>query len=292
MKAEKISIDKIKLTYKCRDFRKKIFNLEFFEEELIKYKFYVEQKWDNFQIGSNHKNYKIKSPTNEIIYFGIGQNSTKGLKPYCQIEFNPNKQNTLLTPFLNYLVQESFKFFEINSFDMAFDYSLTPENFKIILNNDNTNLMAYGTRNNLTWYIAPKAEQGRIKIYNKAIEQKVDRSWTRVEISISNVSGFSFCEIPLYISSKINQVYLNNNPYTDDAFIYLLCKSDNATFGNALEKFSRNTRSKYKMAVKDALTPLTATFDIEQIENLLNKTLTNYSTLNGLCQEVKDDKTH
>lgn len=112
----------------------------------------------------------------------------------CMVEYNPNK--TRVPPnIVSFLVRYFAKVKEIVSIDVAFDFPNVPVTAFLFDCNGNTDTMTYGNvANTPTRYLRPKANDGRVKIYDKGKERegKKDendfKGVTRVEVTYHNVA--------------------------------------------------------------------------------------------------------
>ena len=112
----------------------------------------------------------------------------------CQVEYNPNK--TRMPSFIGaFLVKRYAKVMEIVSMDVAFDFKNVPVSSFLFDTHGASEVMTYGTlAGTPARYLRPKANDGRVKIYDKEAERKGKsdeteyKGVTRVEITYHNVS--------------------------------------------------------------------------------------------------------
>lgn len=112
----------------------------------------------------------------------------------CQIEYNPNK--TRVPSFIGgFLADRYAKIHTIVSIDVAFDFKGVPVSHYGIVAHGATEVMTYGTLSGVpARYVRPKANDGRIKIYDKEKERegKPDaekyKGVSRVEVTFHDVT--------------------------------------------------------------------------------------------------------
>lgn len=112
----------------------------------------------------------------------------------CQVEYNPNK--TRMPSFIGgFLSSRYAKIHTIVSIDVAFDFVGVPVSHFGVVAHGSTEVMTYGTLSGIpARYVRPKANDGRVKIYDKESERagKPDadkyKGVSRVEITYHDVT--------------------------------------------------------------------------------------------------------
>lgn len=109
---------------------------------------------------------------------------TRRIPEAFQVEFNPNKSGALVwESFCNYF---TFTVCDIKKFDIAYD--LPGGDIREVYPDTKADIMRYGKTTCQTLYIAPKAESGRVKVYQKDAEREAKGQATdktlRIECTI------------------------------------------------------------------------------------------------------------
>ena len=95
-------------------------------------------------------------------------NESRQIPEAFQVEFNPNKSGvTVWESFCNYFV---FTVSDIKKFDIAYD--LPGADLREVHIDTKADIMKYGKTSCQTLYIAPKADTGRVKVYQKDEERE------------------------------------------------------------------------------------------------------------------------
>lgn len=204
-----------------------------------RYNFRISTKSGGFWLGYLHNSETIKLDTHNLV-----------------IEFNPNKVDLSDPILLDILTNFFGGDYEIISFDWALDLDVDINNIFYFRNGKHSvKIFDYGGSNK-TIYIGQGS--GRVKIYNKAIEQCIkDKIWTRVEYSFtinalkSRLNGLNFnFDIPqIYI---LSQIPLIENK-TDRALFYAVIHGYN------IDDLTRDKKNKIK-ALFEGINPLSIDF--------------------------------
>ena len=189
------SVDKIKLVYKLSLPREFAFCsiMDFPDVDTFDVKEFDEKFYDGGKIGSWRYSASFRCGSDSgVVFFAIGRMTPTGVQAkYCCVEFNPNK--TAVPGFvIRFLRRYYAKINEISSLDLAYDLKDVKVDQVHFEAPGQTETMSYGSLSSqATKYLRPKANDGRIKVYDKFAESKEERfrNTTRVEISYHNV-GF------------------------------------------------------------------------------------------------------
>lgn len=103
----------------------------------------------------------------ESFYNGDFKNS-KMLPKAFQVEFNPNKRG--LAVWRSFCDHFSFTITQIKKFDIAYD--LPGADWRDVYLDTKADVMKYGKTTRQTLYVAPKADNGRVKVYQKDKERE------------------------------------------------------------------------------------------------------------------------
>lgn len=136
--------------------------------------------WCSFKQANFRHNWTFKSETGSF-WVGLQHNSENPTNEntFCYVEYNPNKVKGGV---LQEIIENVFNTekLEVISFDYAIDLKADIEQIIIasVLKRD---YKLFKTPLGITKYLGKG--NGRIKVYDKAKEQKIDKLWTRIEIS-------------------------------------------------------------------------------------------------------------
>lgn len=145
------------------------------------------------------------------IYLGVEPNWKKSDK--CDksivLEFNPNKVNPFLINDLIWLRNYPSALIRVCSFDIAVDIAVDYNLVRMIKRDTREKWCKIGKRYVETQYLG-QLGHNHVKLYNKAVEQKVDNDWTRFEITIKKINSLS-CGLKEFEDSvKLPQLYCIN----------------------------------------------------------------------------------
>lgn len=166
----------------------------------------------------------------------------------CMVEYNPNKVR-IPPPVVTFLSKYYAKVAEIVSLDVAFDFPNVPVSAFLFDCNGNNEVMTYGTVSSTpTRYLRPKANDGRVKIYDKGKEregkadEKEYKGVTRVEVTYHNV-GFLVLGVynhdwGFHIMQRLKEMLDDlNSVKVPGVFKNVPSSGLNAAFCNALDSF-------------------------------------------------------
>lgn len=201
------------------------------------------------------------------VYIGVKHNSYKeageGFKKVC-IEYNPQKVDFPIALRMYFSVMK-YKYCSVKKCDIAIDFeNRTLNDFSIATRRK---IMYVGQANNLTRYIAPQDNHGRIKIYDKTKERCLHgeqipqtvrleitlkdpfyheyealdlREWTYLEDIAKRISEVScVTDLPLLPSEEVNK-----------AILYLLSKVSDLEREEAYSLMSHNSAAKYRKQIR------------------------------------------
>lgn len=145
------------------------------------------------------------------IYLGVEPNwkgSDKKDKSIV-LEFNPNKVNPFLFSDLLWLRNYPSSLIRVCSFDIAVDIPVNYNLVRMMKRDTREKWCKIGKRYTETQYLG-QLGHNHIKLYNKAVEQKVDVDWTRFEITVKKINSLS-CNLKEFKDSiKLPQLYYVN----------------------------------------------------------------------------------
>ena len=224
------------------------------------------ETWFRGDIKSYRYNFKIFTQGGSF-WMGYLHNSEKltHRKHFLVIEFNPNKVSLNDYIFLDILSSFFSGDYEIVSYDWCVDLDVDINNVFYVRNGKHlVKVFDYGNSNK-TIYIGQGS--GRVKIYNKAIEQGIkDKIWTRVEFSI--ISNILRKNVVFYrVNLKLPEIYiLDQIPIIEDLTLRALFWA--VINGYSIDDLSRVYRDKIK-GLMGNISPLRVDFDIIR-DDLIN----------------------
>lgn len=217
--------------------------------------------WKSNKIGTYSYNLNIISLCeSKSVYMGFRFNGCSAFEDNKKavLEYNPNKVDDIEKVFANYLFL-GYKPSSISSLDLAVDLPYSSDDVQLHLLDNRCDLMFYGKAGNMTRYVSPKGEY-RMKVYDKAKEQKVNRKWTRAEVTVKRIAIDAGCNLSqiLKICERFNSVYvpqivpLEINTYgLNNCICYLLSQAGDDVRNKALSLMDKKTRLKYKVFIDE-----------------------------------------
>lgn len=184
-----------------------------------------------FYLGKGIKNYRYNylisesnhhsTPYGDIndtysFYLGFLHNSEKLNKFYHNlvIEYNPAKCN-VSEGLLNLILKQYFsrlEFVNFKSCDICCDIFGIDMNSVTFYRNRKNNEMYIRSQSGETYYIGSRNSDGRVKIYDKAAEQKKDDKWIRWEATIKPDEVFTVAYLITDFEPLINEFFETNLP--------------------------------------------------------------------------------
>ena len=234
-KKMEVSIDMLRLRTKVRkgDFQK---FMDLFLKTDLDYTYFESFKYNEYRYNITVKCYSFNPfVTDASFYIGFGHNSE--LSEYNDVlvvEFNPNRCDYFYG-FLNRLLCTFFsspRKVKVVSLDIAVDiFGISMENC-IADKGKKKRYLEYINNGARTLYIGKKGKDGSngsTKIYDKGKEQKVDKVWTRYEVTLKLdllyaqiLSHITECNYELPIAYFINADKMNKFDVKMRCYIYTL----------------------------------------------------------------------
>ena len=211
---------------------------------------YVKKNWNSPLIKNFYYNYDIEIEEGKSFWFGFLHNterrtSNENTKYNFTIEFNPNKIQD--NKIIKYLLEISGEWFLIQ-YDLAIDINISILDIITDISGKREEKIISKGFDNKTIYIGKG--DGRIKIYNKKIESKLDiqHDLTRVEIT-RTIDNFNISEVKLLnYDNNFPNLYLNKyiyslSDYKDKTLFAILFAVQN---GFPIKNLSRVYREKIR----------------------------------------------
>lgn len=211
---------------------------------------YVKRKWSSGRMKDFSYNYNIEIEEGISFWFGFLHNLEKREENEkvgynFTIEFNPNKIKN--NHILMYLLRISGDWY-IKSVDIAIDLKINILDLITDISGRHSQRIESRGYDNKTIYIGKG--NGRVKIYNKKIESKLDMlgDLTRVEISREFDDFEVRCIVLFHVGNCFPNIYLNRyiyslSDYKDKTLFALLYAVQN---GFPIKDLSRTYKSKIK----------------------------------------------
>lgn len=198
-----------------------------------------------------------------VIYIGVVPN-WKAENKYDKsvvIEYNPNKVDPFLYSELAWLKNFSKHNIRLMSCDFAVDYDVQYDTVRMLKRDKRESFAIFGRSGVETRYLG-KMGHGHVKLYNKAIEQKLtDVDWTRFEITNKKINSLSATLEEFNNLIKIPDLYIISEQI--DIECSLLNDTMRLAFESILENIDRlyiiknyRTRKKYEALLSTLLLPM------------------------------------
>lgn len=147
----------------------------------------------------------------------------------AKLEFNPAKVgNSAWFKNLYYLLVQRAKFIDFRRFDVAIDLPVSRTQLRMLKDNRKYTLLDYGGEDR-TEYLGVRSAHGNCKLYNKALEMKIARNLTRLELTLdySNSAWNEFERIfPRVLD--LHSISPPDGLHGTDKVLYLACAADPA----------------------------------------------------------------
>lgn len=262
------SVDMLRVTYKLNyNYGQKL--LDYISMSMLEqYEYYETRK-----VGSYRFNFSFKLADGCSYWLGIGLNSNPYVADKVCFEYNPNKvgsdaffQDLLMFCKLN------CKRAECNRFDLAIDIPV--ERKYVFLRRDSRRYECVGHGYSVdTEYLGRRNAVGRVKVYNKQAESKLNWPLTRCEITLDLQVEYN-----TFVGNIMPVIYIP----CDDVYVSTLSSTDLYLIDKILEcpsdivRLARDKRKKIEPIVNcnyDKLCINKNTFDliIQQVRTYVNE---------------------
>lgn len=228
--------------------------------------------WTSQIIAQCRYQYSIKIENENSFWFGVQPNwlPVNNTSTICVLRFNPAKcfKSSALKRLLNFLNENNISK-KYKQFDCAIDVNI--ERSRCFLIKDNRMYEEYSRScSNRTQYLGQRNSHGRVKLYNKAIEQQIKNiDKTRLELTIdiekSHVNDVKkiFPKVLIF-----NDLQLDVNMTGTDLVLCLACLDD----ASRLQFLSRRKKEKIEQMLATSTQFLK--FDTVQYSQVLNSICT------------------
>ena len=224
--------------------------------------------WENFRVGCYKHNFTFTMSDGNSFWLGIGLNLKKTAQGRVRIDFNPNKVANCVA-LKNLICELMLSSHETNRnvtrYDLAID--IPEDRFDCFLVKDNRAYIERRHGQEWTQYLGSKASHlGRVKLYNKQVEAKLDYPLTRLELTLSPETQYGDLPLPkvYYINSR--QVTFEDLRITDTERFVL-----NAILQGcgSTRDLGRKTRAKIESVMENYIT--TVRISEDDYSKILNR---------------------
>jgi len=211
--------------------------------------------WTSFHPGTFREQFSIQHQDNTSFWLGVVLNSSKPSWGRCRLDFNPNKvaQHTVFQQLLKYLIQNTRPMHrKIKRFDLAVDIPI--DRFSVFLVKDARAYIERRHGKEWTQYLGAKSSTvGRVKLYNKEVEAKLDYPLTRLELTLDPSVTFDKIPWPTVYYLQTLQVQMDEFKITDTERFILNALLQG--FGS-LNQLGRKTREKMERLLNRYVSPV------------------------------------
>lgn len=148
--------------------------------------------WSNLKLGNFREQFIVQHQDGTSFWFGAVLNGKKPEWGRVRLDFNPNKvaQHVAFQSLLSFLVENTRPMHRtVKRFDFAIDIPV--DRFSVFLVKDARAYIERRHGQEWTQYLGAKSSTvGRVKLYNKTIEAKLDYPLTRLEITLDPKTPF------------------------------------------------------------------------------------------------------
>ena len=234
--------------------------------------------WKGSKPGTFHNQYIFKLADDRSFWLGIGLITTSIMIDRYRLEFNPNKvsDNEVFKIIHKLLIEYCRKSLtHIARFDLAIDIPV--DRSRCFLVKDRRLYIERKHGVEYTQYLGSKsASVGRVKLYNKTAEAKLDYPLTRLELTLDPKTPYGKINFPTVYHLKSMCTNTNNIKVTDtDRFILNALLQGYGT----LNELGRKTRSKMEMLMayyicRVSISSKTYAKVLEQLDSYLHSNIT------------------
>lgn len=215
---------------------------------------------------------------------GLGFNGVHAIDlKKCFVEFNPNKvaNNPQFWKDFN-LIKSCSKTWELVRCDIACDFFIDRRYVHLEKDNRKYSLEAFSF-DNRTEYLGKRNTCGRVKVYNKSLESKLNYPLTRVEVTCNGIKDFAdhfprVYDLTPVLSGQMDIDSLIDLKDTDFALLELLRIAIEQNKDNGLMLFNRLGRYK-KEKLKPYILPESSSLGVSlsSIASLFNQISVDYN---------------
>lgn len=172
--------------------------------------------WYSGKIGSFKEQFRIEAQDGSSFWLGCILNSRKPINR-VRLDFNPNKvgQHTAFQDVLTFLIQRTRPAHRIiKRYDLAVDIPIARND--VFLVKDNRVYLERRHGQEWTQYLGAQASHvGRVKLYNKQIEARLDYPLTRLEMTLDPATPFEKIKFPTVYYIQTMQISMEEQKITN-----------------------------------------------------------------------------
>lgn len=209
--------------------------------------------WDSLKIGTFKMQFTIQLYDGNSFWLGMGLNQGKTNYGRIRIEFNPNKVANhdcfrKVLAFLNTCCSPMHT--TVRRFDLALDYPVLRENASLV--KDSRKYSEVRTSlSDRTQYLGTGQNHGRVKLYNKQLENGLHYPLTRLELTLDPEQSYEDINFPtVYFVQDMQMTFADMDLNETDRFILGALLQG---YGE-LSQLGRKTREKMKRVMSDYVT--------------------------------------
>ena len=173
--------------------------------------------WDSFKMGSFREQFSIAMNDGTSYWLGATLNANKPQWGRVRLDFNPNKvsQHAAFQAVLQYLIAHTRPMHRIiKRFDLAIDIPVPRDS--VFLVKDNRAYIERRHGQEWTQYLGAKSSTvGRVKLYNKQTEARLNYPLTRLELTLDPAVPYEKVNFPAVYYTDTMQLQIDELKATD-----------------------------------------------------------------------------
>lgn len=179
--------------------------------------------WDSTKIGTFRNQFSIRCTEETSFWVGVALNSAKTLWERCRMDFNPNKVGNVAVfqDILKFLLENTLPIQRgIRRFDLAIDIPV--DRYDCFLIKDRRMYIERRHGQEFTQYLGAKSSAvGRVKLYNKQTESKLDYPLTRLELTLDPAIPYEKVNFPTVYYADTPEICIDGGRVTDTEMFIL-----------------------------------------------------------------------
>lgn len=174
------------------------------------------EHWTRYHLGTYREQFSVKLRDGQSFWIGAGLNLAKTKWGAVRLDFNPNKvaDSEIFQEVQGHLVRHTrYMHRKIRRYDLAVDVPIDRQNVYLL-----KDFRAYYERRHgrkWTQYLGPRSAHGRVKLYNKQLESKLDSPLTRLELTLDPTIPYAKINFPTVYYLNETQMQLDEMRATD-----------------------------------------------------------------------------
>ncbi len=201
--------------------------------------------WDSFRIGSFREQFTIRFQDGNSFWVGAVLNGRKPEWGRVRLDFNPNKvfNHEVFQTVLGYCVGSTRPMHrKIRRYDLAVDIPVSRQDAFLVKDSRAYTELRHGQR--WTQYLGARSSTvGRVKLYNKQTEARLNYPLTRLELTLDPSTPYEKINFPTVFYLENNQMGMDELKATDtERFIMSAILQGCGT----LDQLGRRTQTKIK----------------------------------------------